>query len=105
MKFNTTGKVTDYVNQLVSQGFNLCIDKPTRITAHSATCIDHVYSNIPLEEIVSVILESDVSDHFSTLTKIPGIYSEIKEEVIYNRNSNLSSEQWTTQRLSTTNHI
>ena len=46
------------------------------------------------DEIESVILESDVSDHFSTLTKISGIYSQTKEEDIYYRNSNLSSEQW-----------
>ena len=94
MKFNIASKVTDYVQQLVSQGFNLCIDRPTRVTAHSATCIDHVYSNMPPEDIESIILESDVSDHFSTITKITGVCKQSKETDSYYRKTNLNPEQW-----------
>ena len=94
MKFNIASKITEYVNLITSYGFNLCIDKPTRVTARSATCIDHVYSNLPPEDIESLILESSVSDHFSTLTKIKGMYTENKELDTYYRNKNLIDEQW-----------
>ena len=94
MKFNTTSKVTDYVHSILSQGFNLFIDKPTRVTSHSATCIDHVYSNLPVEDIESVILESDVSDHYSTLTKVHGLSVKNDNPDSFYRNTNLSPEQW-----------
>ena len=94
MKFNVASKVTEYVHSVLSHGYNLFIDKPTRVTAQSATCIDHVYSNFSIEEIESVILESNVSDHYSTLTNIYGIYSKNEQKDIYYRNTNLSSEKW-----------
>ena len=94
MKFNVAGKITEYINLITSYGFNLGIDKPTRVTARSATCIDHVYSNMPSEDIESLILESSVSDHYSTLTKIRGVYTKNEELDIYYRNKNLSAEQW-----------
>jgi len=41
----------------------LLIDKPTRITKHSTTLIDHIYTNDVKPSIVSGIIIDDVSDH------------------------------------------
>ena len=41
-----------------------------------------------------MILESDVSDHFSTLTNIYGLYAQKDDSEVYYRNTNLSNEQW-----------
>ena len=38
------------------------ITKPTRITNHSATLIDHIYTNT-VNSLVSGILTIDISDH------------------------------------------
>ena len=95
MKFNSERKITDYVDLITSHGFNLCVDKPTTVTTHSSTCIDHVYSNISTEDIETIILESDVSDHYSTLTKISGLHTKNENKDIYHRKTNLSDEQWT----------
>ena len=45
-KFNLATDVTNYVNSLYSVGCNICIDQPTRVAKKSATCIDHIYSNL-----------------------------------------------------------
>ena len=46
MKYNTASNITNYLNALHSVGCNVFTDKPTRITSHSGTCIDHIYSNL-----------------------------------------------------------
>ena len=70
LKFNLATDVTDYVNNLYSVDCNVCINMPTRVTDHSATCIDRIYCNLPQHRIQSNVLLSDVSDHFSTLIRI-----------------------------------
>ena len=62
---------------------------------HSATCIDHVYSNISTEDIESIIIESDASDHYSTLTKIYDFHTNKKDSDIFYRKTNLSDDDWT----------
>jgi len=44
---------TDYVDMLHSLSCKLLIDKPTRITKHSTTVIDHIYTNDVKSSIVS----------------------------------------------------
>ena len=47
---------------------------PTRITNHSATCIDHIFVKIPKKQrntkITSGVLYSDISDHLPTFLHI-----------------------------------
>ena len=70
LKFNLATDFTDYVNSLYSVDCNTCIDIPTRVASNSATCIDHIYTNMPQNNLISQVLMSDVSDHYSTLTKV-----------------------------------
>ena len=86
--------VTNYVNSLYSVGCNICIDQPTRVAKKSATCIDHIYSNLMQDKLVSHILMSDVSDHYSTLTKIGDFSKSNKKTDIYFRKSTLSKKLW-----------
>ena len=39
------------------------ITKPTRITDHTKTLIDHIYTNTPIDQVVSGIGLFDISDH------------------------------------------
>ena len=95
LKYNLVVDVTHYVNALNSIGCNLCIDKPTRISqSNNATLIDHVYSNFDCNILDTLILTSDVSDHFSTLTKIKGISKDNEDTDIFYRKQNLSDEEW-----------
>ena len=43
LKFSEHGKTAEYLDNIFSQSFLPLIVKPTRITSHSATLIDHIY--------------------------------------------------------------
>jgi len=48
---------------LYSLSCKLLIDKPTRITKHSTTLIDHIYTNDVKPSIVSGVITDDLSDN------------------------------------------
>ena len=96
MKYNLDTDATICLNNLRSAGCTAFINKPTRIDfkKKTATCIDHVYSNIHTEYLENYILQSGVSDHYGTLSKIEGISQENGRRDIYYRKSKLSDEKW-----------
>ena len=58
------------INNASKLGFVQIVSRPTRITDHSATLIDHVYTN-NLENTLSCnILTVDISDHLATVTAV-----------------------------------
>ena len=82
LKYNVATYATDHLNTLASYGCKLFVDKATRVTADSATCIDHVYSNLSAHQLETDILMSDVSDHYGTLTKITGFRKSVNNAPI-----------------------
>ena len=69
LKVNLNAKTNEFVNYVISQGFLPKITRPTRITPHSATLIDHIYSNDnrpTSQNDISGIIITDVADHFGT---------------------------------------
>ena len=63
----------EYATNLFSRGFLPSITIPTRITAHTATCIDHIFVQVPPQnnfECVSGVLLSDISDHLPCFLSI-----------------------------------
>ena len=93
-KYNVSSCATNYLNAITSFGCNAFIDKPTRVTDHSATCLDHVYSNISASDLINHVIRSDTTDHYATLTKIKGVMNKTKREDIFRRKTNLSEEKW-----------
>ena len=94
LKYNLATNVTNYANYLNSFGCNVFVDKPTRITNNTASCIDHVYSNMQAENLENYILLSDASDHYSTSTKIINVDKSMADRDIYYRKCKLSSNEW-----------
>ena len=90
LKYNLVTNVTNYANCLNSVGCSVFVDKPTRVTNNTATCIDHVYSSMHAENLDNYIVLSDASDHFSTLTKIMDIDKSHADRDIFYRKCNLS---------------
>ena len=69
LKVNIHAKTNEFVNDVISQGLLPKITRPARITPHSATLIDHVYSNDNRPTSQNDITEiniTDVADHFGT---------------------------------------
>ena len=61
----------DYLNLVYSCSLMPTIYKPTRITEHSATCIDNILTNnINVSNVVSNILITDISDHLPTILMV-----------------------------------
>ena len=66
LNYNTNRNTTHFVDTIISEGTLPLITKPTRITDHSATLIDHIHTNIIGKNILSGIILTDISDHPGT---------------------------------------
>ena len=94
LKFNLTRKITDYVNGLKSSGCNIHCTLPTRIYKNSTSCIDHVYSNLEQHCVETSVILSDISDHFSTLTKVTNLHNFHKNQRdVYKRKFKLNETE------------
>ena len=92
LKYYQSAHVAEYVDLLFSFGFYHTISKPTRITEHSATIIDHIATNYSTS-VESVILVTDLSDHFPVIyfftnTKCPAVPKFIETRDFSERNLN-----------------
>ena len=94
LKYNLVSNVTNYINALNSVGCSFHVDKPTRVTANTSSCIDHVYSNMPTSLLHNYIVLSDVSDHFGIITKLYNTTRYETEQPVYYRKKNLSDAEW-----------
>ena len=77
LKCMTHPKTESYLDNTFAHGCRPFITKPTRLLSHSATLIDHIYTNQISSKVKIGILISDVSDHF-------GIFTCIKIKLKYN---------------------
>ena len=64
LKYSIHTNTEEYLDMLYLNNFTPVITKPTRITDHSSTLIDHIYTNVPIQNIVTGIALIDISDHF-----------------------------------------
>ena len=68
IKYDSDSSAQDLIDILAKYGFAQTVSKPTRVTDHSTTLIDHVYTN-QIENTVSTnILTLDISDHLATVS-------------------------------------
>ena len=74
----------DFVDIMYDHSFYPIINKPTRITQSSSTCIDHIWTNIHDKNISSAIITHKIADHLPVIqtTKI----TNIKTALPYTRN-------------------
>ena len=65
-KYNTDLNCHELINKMAEHNFAQLISLPTRVTDHTATVIDHVYSNQVHTLIKSRVVTLDISDHLIT---------------------------------------
>ena len=94
MKYNTATAPTNYLNAIRSAGCTAFINQPTRIKGRESSCIDHVLSNLHTDSIENHIVESGVTDHYGTLSKIEGNTQNTEMQDIYFRKTKLSDQKW-----------
>ena len=66
MKISRHDKTKYFIESMLTTGYLPVITKPTRITDHTATLLDHIYSNSKSLNYQSGIIITDIADHFGT---------------------------------------
>ena len=94
LKYNEHANNEDYLNMLYSNNFLPLITKPTRLTDHSSTLIDHIYTNAPIENTTSGIALADISDHLPVFCICNAPTSKNKHVTYYRDYSNFCKEQY-----------
>jgi len=97
-------KVNKYINIMGGNGYTSLINKPTRVTESTSTCIDHIllkYKNKIKFRIHPIILQTDITDHYTTIlgldfNKLNNINNnqQIKKTNYHQLTTSLSSEIW-----------
>jgi Skp family chaperone for outer membrane proteins len=66
LKTSTHQSTYEFINTMFSSSFIPLINRPTRVTANTATLIDNIFTNRhDLGKHINGIIPTDVSDHFS----------------------------------------
>ena len=92
LKVGTHSKTEDYLDMLYSSNLLPVITKPTRITSHTATLIDHIYTNASTDQIIPGIVTTDISDHLPTLWFSRRQTAGLKPKRFFRDYSNFDSE-------------
>ena len=74
----------DFVDIMYDHSFYPIINKPTRITQSSSTCIDHIWTNIQDKNISSAIITHKIADHLPVIQSTKT--ANIKTALPYTRN-------------------
>ena len=64
LNYNSSTPITNYVNFLFSKQFLPYIIHPSRVSAHSSSPIDNIFSNITDTETISGNILTQITDHF-----------------------------------------
>ena len=78
--FDRNNEVQNFVDSIYSYGFYNLINRPTRVTSHSATLIDNILTNSTNTSGTSGIIMSDLSDHFAPFNFIRTSMEDESEE-------------------------
>ena len=79
LNYNKDNKTSDYLDMLLDAGFMPLITKATRITDHTSTLIDHIYTNVPHKVCKSGICLADITDHLPIFCSIANKLHKVKE--------------------------
>ena len=89
LNYNEHNQTNEFLDSLASNSFIPLILQPTRITSHSNTLIDNIFSNVIDLDIISGNLTATISDHLPQFAIIPNMFGNI----IGNK-SNIYERDW-----------
>ena len=75
LNYNDHNPTNEFLDSLASNSFVPYILQPTRLTSHSKTLIDNIFSNIISPEAISGNLTSTISDHLPQFMIVPNVFS------------------------------
>ena len=77
LNYNEHNQTNEFLDSLASNSFIPLILQPTRITSHSNTLIDNIFSNVIDLDIISSNLTATISDHLPQFAIIPNMFGNI----------------------------
>ena len=86
LNYNVHSPVNEFLDSLASNSFLPYILQPTRITSHSKTLIDSIFTNVILTDSLSGNLTATISDNLPHFLIVPNIF--------YNLSSNIYERNW-----------
>ena len=87
--YNEHNQTNEFLDYLASNSFISLILQPTRITSHSNTLIDNIFSNVIDPDIISGNLTAPISDHLPQFSIIPNMFGNIS-----GNKSNIYERDW-----------
>ena len=89
LNYNEHNQTNEFLDSLASNSFIPLILQPTRITSHSNTLIDNIFSNVIDPDIILDNLTVTVSDHLPQFSIIPNMSGNIP-----GNKSNIYERDW-----------
>ena len=89
MNYNEHNQTNEFLDSLASTSFIHLILQPIRITGHSNTLIDNMFSNIIDPDILSGNLTATISDHLLQFSIIPNMFGNVS-----GNKSNIYERDW-----------
>ena len=89
LNYNERNQTNEFLNSLAFDSFIPLILQPTRITIHSNTLIDNIFSNVIDQDIISGNLTATISYHLPQFAIIPNMFGNI-----LGINSNIYEKDW-----------
>ena len=77
LNYNKHKQTKEFLDSLSSILFILLILEPTRITNHSNTLIDNIFSNVINLDMISGNLTATISDHLPQFSIVPNMFGNI----------------------------
>ena len=89
LNYNEHNQTNEFLYSLASNSFIPLILQPTRITSHSNTLIDNIFSNVIDPDLISGNLTATISNHLPHFAIIPNMFGNIS-----GNKSNIYERDW-----------
>ena len=89
LNYNEHNQTNELLDSLASNSFTPLILQSTRITRHSNTLIDNIFSNVIDPDIISGNFNATISDHLPQFSIIPNMFGNIPSN-----KSNIYERDW-----------
>ena len=88
LNYNDHQLTNEFLESLTSNSFLPYILQPTRLTSHSKTLIDNIFSNVISYEVISGNITATISDHPPQSLFVPNVFSNpsCQKSDIYEKN-------------------
>ena len=89
MSYNEHNETNEFLESLASNSFIPLVLQPTRITSHSNTLVDNIFSNVIDSDIISGNLTATISDHLPQFAIKPNMFGNTS-----GNKSNIYERDW-----------